>query len=281
MAKKTLLFLVSLYLFGILLTLSSMPEANQEKQFSQQLATVVTIGEAVNLPSGDNEFLAIYTKTHAPNARGGIILLHDLGTHADWPDIITPLRGELPAKGWNTLSLQLPILPGNTLPKEMDLIFDEIDSRINSAIIFYGEKGIYNLALIGHSFGAVAGVKYLANKVDRRKEIIAFVGISMANDPYRTGDEKTRTQKGPSSINLNIPVLDIYGSMDFETVVESAKYRASEAKKTQASNFSQIILTGADHNFTGLSSNLIKRVSTWLNHQAPSRLINLKNAPQH
>lgn len=267
----------TVYGFGMLLTLSVMADANQEKQFSQQLAKQVTIGEAVNLPSGEKDFFAIYTKTHTEKSRGGIILLHDLGTHADWPDIITPLRAELPAKGWNTLSLQLPILPDRSVPREMDQTFIEINNRINSAIDYYGEKGIYNLVLIGYSFGAIAGVKYLRNKETRRKEIIAFVGISMGNDRFSLNLKQTSIPSKTSSVNLDIPVLDIYGSLDFESVVESARYRASEAKKTQASNFSQIVLVGADHHFTGLSENLIKRVGTWLNHQAPSMLLKLKN----
>ena len=266
MARKTFTF--SLYLFGTLLILSSNSDANQEKQFSKQLVKEVTIGEAVSLPSGDQEFLAIYTKTNAKNSRGGIILLHDLGAHADWPDIITPLRSELPLKGWNTLSLQLPILPDSTLPNEMDQVFIEIDARINAGIDFYAEKGIYNLVLIGHSFGAVAGYKYLDNKVDRRKEIIAFVGISLYND----------FSINLVSMNLNIPILDIYGSRDFDKVLESAKHRILAAKKSQAINFSQVELIGADHNFTGLSNNLIKRVGTWLNNQAPSMLLKLKNS---
>jgi len=276
MRRKTFLTLFTVYLLGMLLTLSSTSEANQERQFSKQLAKVVTVGEVVNLPSGDQEFLAIYTKTHAKNSRGGIILLHDLGTHADWPDIIAPLRSELPAKAWNTLSLQLPILPDSTLPKKMDQVFTEIYTRINSAINFYVEKGIYNLVLIGHSFGAVAGIKYLEDKAGRRKEIIAFVGISMYSEVYPINAQKEQPPPALPSINLNIPVLDIYGSLDFEKVLKSAKLRALAAKKNQATNFSQVILTGADHHFTGLSHNLINRVGTWLNHQAPSMLLKLK-----
>ncbi len=281
MAKKTFLFLFTLYLFAMFLTLTALSDASQEKQFSAQLAKGVTIGETINLPSGENAFLAIYTPTNAQNSRGGIILLHDLGTHADWPDIITPLRSKLPAKGWNTLSLQLPILPDSVLPKEMEQTFAEITSRINSAINFYTEKGIYNLVLIGYSFGAAAGIKYLENSVGRRKEVIAFVGVSMYNDLYHISLQQAPGPDNPPSKAINIPVLDIYGSLDFEKVVESAKFRASNAKQSQRNNFSQIVLAGADHHFTGLSNNLVKRIGSWLNHQAPSILLQLnKNQPR-
>jgi len=276
MARKTYFYALSLYLFGMLLTLCSTSEANQEKYFSKQLAEGVTVGEAVNLASRDKEFLAIYTKANEKNSRGGIILLHDLGTHADWPDIIAPLRCEFPSKAWNTLSLQLPILPDSALPKDMDQVFTEIVVRINSAINFYVEKGIYNLVLIGHGFGAVAGIKYLENKANRRKEIIAFVGISMYNQVYPINLQKEQSPPAHPSISLNIPVLDIYGSLDFEKVVESAKQRALAAKKSAATNFSQVELTGADHYFTGLSNTLIKRIGNWLNHQAPSMSLKLK-----
>jgi len=52
--------------------------------------------------------LALTLKPKIPQAQGAVLLLHDKGQHADWPDVIGPLRKSLPNNGWYTLSLSLP-----------------------------------------------------------------------------------------------------------------------------------------------------------------------------
>ena len=39
-----------------------------------------------------------------------MIVIHGIGIHPNWETIVKPLRVQLAAKGWNTLSLQMPVL---------------------------------------------------------------------------------------------------------------------------------------------------------------------------
>jgi hypothetical protein len=63
-------------------------------------------------------------------------------------------------------------------------------------------------------------------------------------------------------------VLDIYGVLDLDGVLSSARARA--ASQANNSNYRQTAIAGADHFFRGLDATLVKRVSSWLSQAAPS-----------
>lgn len=52
--------------------------------------------------------LAIAHPSLIAEEQGAILLIHDKEQHADWPQIIRPLRQTLPESGWYTLSVSLP-----------------------------------------------------------------------------------------------------------------------------------------------------------------------------
>lgn len=52
--------------------------------------------------------LAIAHPSLIPEKQGAILLIHDKEQHADWPQIIRPLRQSLPESGWYTFSVNLP-----------------------------------------------------------------------------------------------------------------------------------------------------------------------------
>jgi hypothetical protein len=72
--------------------------------------------------------LAIAHSSLIADKQGAILLLHDKEQHADWPQIIGPLRKSLPKYGWFTLAVNLPDelrvqLPQRELaPKTLDQI---------------------------------------------------------------------------------------------------------------------------------------------------------------
>lgn len=61
--------------------------------------------------------IALYHPQNRPEARGGILLFHNEGSHADWATHMRPLRLSLSDQGWHTLSLQLPPPPQAEIPK--------------------------------------------------------------------------------------------------------------------------------------------------------------------
>jgi alpha/beta superfamily hydrolase len=259
---------IGLTLIGLLITPSMVSALNfyQEDRLAKQLVSQLKTGKAIRLKAGEHKFLALYTESRTVKSRGGIVLIHDYGAHPDWQMIIGPLRNKLPDYGWNTLSLHMPFLSKASSEKKKAALHKEALKRITAARKFFGEKGIYNLILIGHSLGALVGLTYLATDSNKDGGFIAFVGVAMVD--HHSLLTKFYTPNLLTKINL--PILDIFGNLDSTEVLLSAKQRNSVAKKSYRVNFQQLKIIGADHFFTGLETTLITRLRAWLNKQAPS-----------
>ena len=233
----------------------------KEKRWADQIVDSLLVGEAEWLTVNKQKVLSIYTESSTDMTQGGAIVLHGIGIHPNWPEIVHPLRSQLPDHGWATLSVQLPILPNEAEPPEYAPLFDEVAPRLQAAIAFLKAKGIKNIVIVAHSLGAAMATDYLANgKPDRA--VRAFVGIGMNQSANPRMDPAT------SIANIKIPILDIYGSRDLDGVLASAKARRTAAKKSGHPAFQQLKVEGADHFFNGKDDILVKRVRGWLTRNA-------------
>lgn len=253
--------IISLILLVITVSASNLLASDlaKEKRWADQVVDGIIEGKAVWLEAKGTKFLGIYTENHADKALGAAIVLHGIGVHPDWPDIVQPLRTELPKYGWSTLSIQMPILGNDAKRHEYDALFPEIPGRIDAAVEYLRKQGIRNIVLIGHSLGGEMAASYLAQG---DKPIAALVTIGPQIDPV-------------SKINLldfigkiKQPVLDIYGSQDLELVLNSATDRALAARKAGNKDYRQIMVTGANHFFQGTEADLIRHVKSWLSKHA-------------
>ena len=233
----------------------------KEKRWADQVVDGIIVGDAVWLEAEGNKFLGIYTENDTDNAKGAIILLHGSGVHPNWPDIIQPLRSELPAHGWTTLSIQMPILANDAKHSEYAPLMKEGPARINAAINYLNSKFYQNIIIVAHSLGSTMANHYLAQSP---KRIRAYVAIGMGA-PSDDPDEMNNT-KYLSRINL--PLLDIYGSQDLDSVLGSVKQRRQAARKAENENYRQVEVPGANHFFSGLDAELIRRVKSWLSNHA-------------
>ena len=111
---------------------------HREQRWATQILDSQMIGEAAWLKVKADKFLALYNPAAKP--KGGVILMHDAGLNPDWPDVISPLRRELPEHGWTTLSLQMPLLPQNAPLTAFGPIIDETPQRIRAALRQAGVK---------------------------------------------------------------------------------------------------------------------------------------------
>jgi pimeloyl-ACP methyl ester carboxylesterase len=234
----------------------------KEKRWADQLTDTLVVGEARYLTAQGHDFLAIYTEADSRNPQGGVILLHGIGAHPDWPEVIGPLRRELPTYGWATLSIQLPVLANDAGLAKYAPLFPESFPRIKAAIDFFHSQGVFNVVLIGHSLGAAMGAAYIANS-NQNNAIKAFVGIGMGTYPQADINTLEWLQK------ITIPVLDLYGSVDLDSVTSSAQDRKNAAMKAGNSFYRQTKVLGADHFFNGLDDELISLVRSWLVKYSP------------
>jgi len=243
-------------LFFLISPILQASDLAKEKRWADQIVDALITGDAEWLPVGDLKVLSIYTPSETEPARGAAIILHGIGVHPDWPDVIHPLRTRLPEAGWATLSLQMPILPNEASWTDYLPLMPEVPPRIDAAVKFLQEQGFDNIVLIGHSLGTIMSSYYLTHQT--AKQMRAFVGVSMSE-----------TNKDPMSNvamlkKITIPVLDIYGSLDEAHVRDNAQQRKQSALATKNQAYQQIEIKDANHFYNGKNDALLEVVENWL-----------------
>jgi len=230
----------------------------KEKRWADQVVDSILIGEPVWLKDGDHEFLAIYTEPTGDKAIGGAIVMHGIGVHPNWNDVVYPLRTGLPEAGWHTLSLQMPILENDADYKDYVPLFSEIAPRIDAGIDFLKEKGVGNIVLIGHSLGAAMAAYYFAGHDRPEVRALVMVGATGTHfhDPERDVVQSLK--------KIKKPVLDLSGSDDEPDVLATQEFKAEAAKEGGNDAYVQDRIEGANHFMVGKEDELVERVGEWI-----------------
>ena len=245
-----------------------------EQGLEDALAGRIEQGEPVWLDQAGDRFLAIYLQQVTDRPRGAAIIVHGMGGHPDWPQVIAPLRLRLPAGGWATLSLQMPVLePGEALAGYGDTI-TQAGNRIRTAVTYLREKGFSNVVLVGYGFGASIGACYL---VGSGGGIQAFAGIGMQSYDFLN----PRVDLDACLARIDIPVLDLYGGRDLDSVLRQAPNRRLEARKLNKDLYQQIVIEDANHYYTGLEDVLARRISDWLDQSVPATGVAAEETPKN
>jgi pimeloyl-ACP methyl ester carboxylesterase len=235
--------------------LATESDTAKEARWAHQLVDSLLDGEGIWLDDGNNhKFLGIFTEAGG-DSKQAVILVHGIGVHPDWPEVINPLRVGLVTEGWSTLSIQMPILANGVEPQAYAPLFPELAGRFDSAISYLNQQGIQNISIVAHSMGAAMSASFLARK---EAGIKSFVTIGTG-----AGIPETEINSLTDLRGINIPMFDIYGSEDLTSVLESASDRALAAE-FKNNNYSQLVVDGAEHFFSGYESDLINKVSIWL-----------------
>ena len=260
------LFFIMVFVFS-----SNAPasDLDKEKRWASQIVDSLMVGEAEWLQVGNNKVLALFSEHTTEKATGAAIVLHGIGVHPNWDQIIRPVRSELPDHGWATLSVQLPVLKNEAQAKDYQPLFPEVKPRLDAAVNFLKKKGFNNIVIIAHSLGASMSAYYLADKPD--PAIRGYIGIGISGRLYDGSnvDYLTSVEK------ITIPVLDIYGSNDLDSVLSTIKERAKGATKAGNKNYTQVEIPGANHFFDNKNAVLIKRIRGWIKTNAPGTEVKL------
>lgn len=225
----------------------------KEKRWADQIVDAILDGEPLYLNDGQSDFLSIYTESE-DSSKIGMIVAHGTGIHPDWEQVVQPIRVEMATRGWNTLSIQMPILVNEATYEDYVPLYPEVPARIKAAEKFLLDKGMNQIVLVAHSRGASMSAYYLANSAH---DIDAFVAIGMG-----ATQEHEHINAGTSLRKINIPIFDIYGTDDLETVIESV-----EARKTAAAgnkHYATRVVDGANHFFDDHADVLIEAIDAWL-----------------
>jgi len=243
----------------LLLQLSQLSLASdwlREKRMADEIVDVILDGEVTMLKSGEREFLGIYTEADASDK--AVIVMHGRGFHPDWVDTVQPLRVGLVDYGWNTLSIQMPVLAKDAKYYDYVPIFDEAIPRIQSAIEYLKEQGNQQIVMVAHSCSVHMSMHYFSKQGD--EELLAYVGIGMGATDYKQPMAK------PFPLDkLTVPVLDIYGADDYPAVHRLAPGRWLQIQQAGHELSKQLVIANSDHYFTDQDDALVHAVSDWLN----------------
>ncbi len=250
MINTSLKFLLLLFTPGMLLA----SDLEREQRMMDEVADAILDGEVEMLRADGLEFFSIYTE--AEEAEGAVIVLHGRGFHPDWADTVNPLRVGLVEHGWNTLSIQLPVLEKTAKYYDYVPIFGEAIPRIDAAIDFLQQQGNKKIILVAHSCGVHMAMHYVREKGEGRFD--AFVGIGMGATDYK------QKMRQPLPLDqMKKPVLDIYGGDDYPAVHRLASLRAQMQEEGSPLS-AQIKIEGANHYFTDKGDVLVETVADWL-----------------
>ena len=267
--KSNLLNSFVIYILASILILASLSlfasDKEKEQRWAEQITDSLLDGEAITLKAGNDEFSAIFTESTAANNERAVILLHGMGAHPDWPEVIHPLRVGLPEHHWSTLSIQLPVLGNEATITDYGLLFKEAGPRIQAATEYLRSLGSKTIVLVSHSLGAAMATHYLATTRNEQIKGIVAIGISdIKIDPD--------VDIVKSIATIHQPYLDLYGSRDLDAVSRSASARKKASLKAGNKHYQQKKVAGADHFFLGHNTTLVRLVYGWLKrHHGPKK----------
>jgi pimeloyl-ACP methyl ester carboxylesterase len=236
----------------------------KEKRWASQITDALVIGEPVWLEAGADRFLGIYSEFSGDQQKGGVIIIHGIGVHPDWPDVINPLRSELPDAGWSTLSIQMPILANDAEYEAYAPLMQEVGHRLGKAIEFFKTNGVNNIAIVAHSMGSTMAASYLASSDAGVGQVTGFVAIGMSAQDTAPAEMDNLAFLG----RIKTPMLDLYGSQDLKSVLGSAAARKQAITRAGNTDYQQDKVPGANHFFQGHSAELVRRVRSWLDGHA-------------
>ena len=229
----------------------------RERRLEAEIVDMIIDGEPVHLDADGHRFLALHTESADDGARKAVIVLHGRGFHPDWPDVAAPLRAELPEHGWETLSLQMPVLGKTAAYYDYVPIFAAAFPRIRAGIEFLRERGADPVVLAAHSCSAHMVMEFV--RVHGDAEFDGFIGIGMG----ATDVGQPMAEPFPLAA-MSVPILDLFGDEDYPSVPREAPGRLAAILAAGHPRSAQRMVPGADHFFRDVDEELVDAVADWL-----------------
>ena len=248
-----------LVLLCFLSDLSAARDPELEHSIAEKLTRKLNYGEAVWLGRDKNRFIGLFYDAYPSHHGDAAILLHGMGAHPDWPDVISPLRDALPRRQIATLSIQLPILTSDTNVADYGWTLKPAANRIRQAIEFLRDRGFQQIILIGFNFGASTAANYLAN--ESQPGIDGFIAISiLARKFLRPKVDVVNLLQG-----IRVPILDIYAEMDHAVILNGIADRRLAASISGNHRFRQLEIKKAQYDYNGYEHQLVNEITEWIN----------------
>ena len=227
-------------------------DLEKEQRWREQVEDSIMDGEAVDLVVEGREIFAIYMEAEDSSDKG-MIVVHGTGIHPNWQQVVQPIRVEMAAHGWNTLSIQMPILHNEAQYEEYVALYPQVPPRLSAAEAFLKDRGIQTLLIAAHSQGATMSSYYLSRHPSDVKGLIAIGMGATQKDSHINSAQSLK--------KITIPILDLYGDDDLPGVLDTVDARTeSSAHNVQ---YSQQMIKDANHFFDGMDDELVSAVAGW------------------
>ena len=228
----------------------------RERRLEAEIIDAILDGEPVRLDAAGRSFLAIHTEADG-GPRRAVVVMHGRGFHPDWAEVAGPLRTALPEHGWDTLSLQMPVLEKGAKYYDYVPTFPAAFPRIRAGIEFLRSRGARTVMLAAHSCSVHMAMAFVRRDGDSAFD--GFIGIGMGATDYR----QPMRQPFPLA-SMSVPVLDLFGGEDYPAVLRKAPARLAAIRAAGDPRSAQRIVPGAGHFFRDREDALVGAVAEWL-----------------
>lgn len=242
---------------------AELADLQREKRLADEIVDSIIDGDPVFLEAEGHEFLSIYTEADEvqDERKRAVVILHGRGFHPDWQDTVNPLRVGLAEAGWNTLSVQMPVLEKEAKYYDYVPLFPESLPRIDAAVRYARDQGNEHVVLIAHSCGVHMAMAWVDAGLDGRpsEKIDALVGIGMG-----ATDHKQYMKKPLPLDKLKVPVLDVYGENDYPGIINKAAERIDMIRSAGNDSSGQLVIPESNHYHADKGEELTAAISEWL-----------------
>ena len=232
-------------------------DLERERRLEAEIVDMIIDGEPVRLDADGHPFLALHTEAADGGSGRAVLVMHGRGFHPDWPEVAAPLRAELPEHGWETLSLQMPVLEKTATYYDYVPIFAAAFPRIRAGIEYLRERGADTVVLAAHSCSAHMAMAFVRRHGDA--EFDGFIGIGMG-----ATDVGQPMREPFPLVEMAVPVLDLFGDEDYPSVPGKAPDRLAAIRTAGHPRSAQRMIPGADHFFRDMDEELVDAVAEWL-----------------
>ena len=237
--------------------LAAAQDLERERRLEAEIVDMIIDGEPVHLDADGLPFLALHTEAADGGSGRAVLVMHGRGFHPDWPEVAAPLRVELPEHGWETLSLQMPVLGKTAKYYDYVPIFPAAFPRIRAGIEYLRERGADLVVLAAHSCSAHMAMAFVRHHGDAGFD--GFIGIGMG----ATDIGQPMREPFPLA-EMTVPVLDLFGDEDYPSVPGEAPGRLAAIRTAGNPRSAQRMVPGADHFFRDMDEELVDVVAEWL-----------------
>jgi hypothetical protein len=231
-------------------------DRDTEERAARELARARRSGEVVQLEVDGEQVLALWRPSEAGERRGGVVLLHAVPGSLDEPAVTGPLRRGLPASGFATLSVALPVPAQGAAAIGSAPWQEPVRLRLAAAFAWMVANDGPVHALVAHGSSA-AHVKRLVEAATGRPEGLEAVVLIDAGPGLAAGETLwTRA--------LPLPVLDLVPERATESVRLLANQRRNSARRAGGAEYRLVAMAGVAERWFPARDRLLAAVRGFL-----------------